>query len=485
MLSDKSFKPYVHRTLRSQHPTANIAKTTINSVDGMLRIVATKISDLAHLLTQNTEKKTLSYLEIKSATLALFPAQLGQEAVQFATDAVDRYNLEIETSKNAVVENADKQAPKMRETRAGLIFSVSFAEKYIRGFGQLKSNVGASVPVFLAGVLQFLTQQVLDLAYNECIQNKKKNISNRNVFLGVKQNEELDTLFENFKIVMLGCGVQPHINEALLNKVKKPLNKKRDDSGVKKPHRWRPGTLSLKEIRSHQKSDESLIQHAPFERLVRHLANEMSSQQSSDDEQNRTLRFTEQFMLSFQELVESDVVEMLDNANELTIHAKRETVQPTDIDFVVNMLNLPNCVVNVDDIQDLENNHFIPSASISKLGYRAGIKRMGLTSKNRIQAFIRSVIKHYLYYVLISVEHNRRKTINTKFLIEAVSMTGRNIATVPEKRKTTRKRVENTEGAVEESVAVVENEASEEEEQYEEEKDDLELEEEDEAGNAE
>jgi histone H3 len=444
----------------------------------MLRIVASKISDTAHLLTQNTDKKTLSYLEIKSATLALFPAQLGLDVVEFASNAVSKYTSDLETVK--ATENTEKQAPKMRETRAGLIFSVSFAEKYVRCFGQLKSNVGSNVPVFLAGVLQFLTQTVLNLAYEECIRNKKKNISNRNVFLAVKQNEELDTLFENFKIVMLGCGVQPHIHEALLNKVKKPLTKKRDDSGVKKPHRWRPGTLSIKEIRAHQKGDESLIQHAPFERLVRHLADEINTANNKNVENVRDLRFTEQFLLSFQELVEGDTIEMLNNANELTIFAKRETVQPTDIDFVIKMLSLPNSVESVDDIENDENNHFIPYASISKLGYRAGVKRMGLTSKNRIQAFIRSVIKHYLYFVMISVEHNKRKTINTKFLIEAVSMSGRNIATVPEKKKTIKKRANVDENAVEQSSQV------DEEEHYEEnQEEELEIQEEDEAGNAE
>merc|ERR1711935_457351 len=41
--------------------------------------------------------------------------------------------------------------------------------------------------------------------------------------------------------------------------------------GVKKPHRYRPGTVALREIRRYQKSTELLIRKLPFQRLVRKL----------------------------------------------------------------------------------------------------------------------------------------------------------------------------------------------------------------------
>lgn len=49
-------------------------------------------------------------------------------------------------------------------------------------------------------------------------------------------------------------------------------NVARKSSGVemkeKRKHRYRPGTLALKEIRRYQKTTELLIKHAPFQRLV-------------------------------------------------------------------------------------------------------------------------------------------------------------------------------------------------------------------------
>jgi histone H3 len=42
--------------------------------------------------------------------------------------------------------------------------------------------------------------------------------------------------------------------------------------GVKKPHRYKPGTVALREIRRYQKSTELLIRKLPFQRLVRFIA---------------------------------------------------------------------------------------------------------------------------------------------------------------------------------------------------------------------
>lgn len=39
--------------------------------------------------------------------------------------------------------------------------------------------------------------------------------------------------------------------------------------GVKKPHRHRPGTVALRDIRRYQRSTELLIRKLPFQRLVR------------------------------------------------------------------------------------------------------------------------------------------------------------------------------------------------------------------------
>ena len=61
--------------------------------------------------------------------------------------------------------------------------------------------------------------------------------------------------------------------------------------GVKKPHRFRPGTVALREIRRYQKSTELLIRKLPFQRLVSHLIAPAHHQLHTTNNQfNRSVR---------------------------------------------------------------------------------------------------------------------------------------------------------------------------------------------------
>ena len=51
---------------------------------------------------------------------------------------------------------------------------------------------------------------------------------------------------------------------------------------MKKPHRYCPGTVALREIRRYQKSTELLIRKLPFQRLVREIAQVMGTEDLSD-----------------------------------------------------------------------------------------------------------------------------------------------------------------------------------------------------------
>ncbi|RUO96623.1 hypothetical protein BC936DRAFT_141725, partial [Jimgerdemannia flammicorona] len=49
---------------------------------------------------------------------------------------------------------------------------------------------------------------------------------------------------------------------------KAPAGKRPTAGGIKKPHRYRPGTVALRDIRKYQKSTELFIRKLPFMRLV-------------------------------------------------------------------------------------------------------------------------------------------------------------------------------------------------------------------------
>ena len=91
--------------------------------------------------------------------------------------------------------------------------------------------------------------------------------------------------------------------------------------GVKKPHRYRPGTVALREIRKYQKSTELLIHKLPFQRLVREVAQDFKSD----------LRFQASATLALQNASEAYLSSIFEDTNLCTIHANRVTIQPKDI----------------------------------------------------------------------------------------------------------------------------------------------------------
>eukprot|EP00986_Skeletonema_menzelii_P013365 scaffold7692_cov121-Skeletonema_menzelii.AAC.3 len=48
-------------------------------------------------------------------------------------------------------------------------------------------------------------------------------------------------------------------------------------SGAKKPRRYRPGTVALREIRRYQKSTDLIIKKATFQRVVREISQRFGS----------------------------------------------------------------------------------------------------------------------------------------------------------------------------------------------------------------
>ncbi len=53
--------------------------------------------------------------------------------------------------------------------------------------------------------------------------------------------------------------------------------------GVKKTHKYHPGTVTLREIRRYQKSTELLIRNLPFERFLRKVAEDFKTDLASRD----------------------------------------------------------------------------------------------------------------------------------------------------------------------------------------------------------
>ena len=104
--------------------------------------------------------------------------------------------------------------------------------------------------------------------------------------------------------------------------MKCPRKEFRTAQTAKRPRRFRPGTVALREIRRYQKGSELLISKAPFQRLVKEIARECIG----DD-----VRMQLQAVEALQEASEAYLVHLFEDTNLCAIHAGRVTIMTKDM----------------------------------------------------------------------------------------------------------------------------------------------------------
>ncbi|KAG8721171.1 centromeric DNA-binding histone H3-like protein cse4 [Ceratobasidium sp. 394] len=102
-----------------------------------------------------------------------------------------------------------------------------------------------------------------------------------------------------------------------------------EEEGTKKKRRFRPGVVALREIRRYQKSTDLLIAKLPFSRVVREVAESMTTQSGGGYPSG--LRWQSSALLALQEATEAYLVHLFEDTNLCAIHAKRVTIMQRDI----------------------------------------------------------------------------------------------------------------------------------------------------------
>jgi len=291
--------------------TAN-AKQQLNSV---VCIIANIISSSALKLTIISKKKTLSVKELENAT-TLILGKLSENAVKQAQESVETF-LQDDTKHSS------------RQDKAGIFFPPSITEKFLRNFGYYQIMVTSTSPVFFASILEYVATVILVSASKLAEERGRVRITIRDLELTVRTYPELCSLFEKCNLSLVGGGVVPNIHDSLLNR--KPRKKKKiitDPLGDKKTHRFRPGTVSLREIRKFQKVSDCLtFAKYPFERFVRSIVNNY----------NDGMKISKDVFTILQYFIEQFIIDFLRDANSSVIHCGRVKLLPSDINFICRL----------------------------------------------------------------------------------------------------------------------------------------------------
>ncbi|XP_063390497.1 uncharacterized protein LOC134676147 [Cydia fagiglandana] len=180
--------------------------------------------------------------------------------------------------------------------------------------------------------------------------------------------------------------------------------------GVKKPHRYRPGTVALREIRRYQKSTELLIRKLPFQRLVREIAQDFKTD----------LRFQSSAVMALQEASEAYLVGLFEDTNLCAIHVAMTGRGKGGKGLGKGGAKRHRKVLR-DNIQG------ITKPAIRRLARRGGVKRIsGLIyeeTRGVLKVFLENVIRDAVTYT----EHAKRKTVTAMDVVYALKRQGRTL----------------------------------------------------------
>nr|BAT51069.1 centromere specific histone H3 variant [Helianthus annuus] len=105
------------------------------------------------------------------------------------------------------------------------------------------------------------------------------------------------------------------------NTPRKSPRKNRVGGENRKPHRFKPGTQALREIRRLQKTVELIIPAAPFIRTVKEISNYMAPE---------ITRWQAEALQALQEAAEDYLIQLFEGSMLCAIHAKRVTLMKKD-----------------------------------------------------------------------------------------------------------------------------------------------------------
>ena len=98
------------------------------------------------------------------------------------------------------------------QVKAGVLYPTGRLNRLLKE-GRYSERFSRSAGIFLAGVLEYITAEIIELAGSVCEENKKKTIAPKHLNLAVRSDPELNKLMHSITISQ--GGQLPNIQEFL------------------------------------------------------------------------------------------------------------------------------------------------------------------------------------------------------------------------------------------------------------------------------
>jgi histone H3 len=314
------FETYISKLLKTDENSSikgitGNAKQQLNSV---ICHLARSLTRTIITLTEISQKKTVSEREVTNAIRIKLPSTLGTESIKRADVATSLYH------------NCDTSG-RSRQDKAGIIFPPSVTEKFLRGFGFSKVMITNCSPLILAVALETIAMRIINDAREYAIISKRSRITIRDLELGTRSDPDLRLLFSANNLSYLGGGVIPFLHASLIARPTKRKKKaSTEGQAIKKPHRFRPGTVAIREIRRFQRLSNCLtFPKHPFEKLIRNMI-----PINTNDEKSK---ISKGVFIVLQYFIEQYLVDVLRGANRIAIHCGRVKLMGSDIQIMMSL----------------------------------------------------------------------------------------------------------------------------------------------------
>jgi histone H2A len=199
-----NFRLYIHDILKQIHPSLKISQEAINEVNLMLHHFLETLMDNINRTINHAQKVTVTSRTVQTAVRLTLPGELAQQSVNQGTKALTKYT----SSSSGVRGNKISQS-----TKAGLTFPISRIAHLMRFYMQHCNRLGRGAPVYLTAVIEYICSEILQIAGNIAIEQKRIRIRTRELTLAINNDEQLNYLCGD---VTMSGGVIPYIHQALL-----------------------------------------------------------------------------------------------------------------------------------------------------------------------------------------------------------------------------------------------------------------------------
>lgn len=380
---------YLKRSLKGIHPDYRFSSPALRELNSIVNVVGKHVVAKAEELTRQKGQMTLYDRAIYGARDMIF----GDDGL---TESGLRPSDETE---KGVVNITVPPARAAYFIKSGAAKQVHLGKTSLRVGKKTDSREGAAEA--LASVLNAF---LFTLLANLKARKGKLTITARDLFLASHQTESIREYFDSHGITIAGGGVVPSgVHPALERKTTSGGNKKYSKrKGDTTKHKFRPGTVSMREITKYQKSGDLLLQKAPIQRFVRDLAGEGK-------------RISGASFAALQHYIESDMTSVLEMAGLISINAKRQTVTSADIDLAKR-----SCGHYAKQPEASEPTIEVSVPGIHRLARRGGVKRITADACQTIRSCIEYKLVKIMKAALVYTDFSKRKTVNSSDVIKGI-----------------------------------------------------------------